>query len=188
MLGHGGTDTLEGGQGSDTLDGGGGTDTLSYASSNAGVTVDLAAGTASGGDAQGDTFTNFENLTGSEYADTLSGDSGDNVLIGGGGDDTLSGGGGDDTAWGGDGADTYLFMEAMGNDTFHGGTGDWTDVIELQDANGNAPTDGWSFTLTDGSVVSSGEDFVELSQDAAGTITLDDGSMLDFDGVEKFIW
>jgi Ca2+-binding RTX toxin-like protein len=198
LKGHGGADTLEGGLGSDVLDGGGGTDTLSYAGSSAGVTVDLTAGTASGGDAQGDTFANFENLTGSEYADSLTGDSGDNVLTGGGGADTLDGGAGDDyliggtgddVATGGDGADTFLLMEAWGSDTFHGGAGGgWTDVVELQDANGNAPTDGWSFTLTTGSVVSQGDGFIELSDDSAGTITLDDGTSLIFDEVEKFIW
>ncbi len=107
---------------------------------------------------------------------------------GGTGDDSLSGGAGTDEAWGGDGADTYLFMAAMRNDTFHGGTGSWIDIIELQDAAGNASTDGWSFGPTAGSVVSSGDGFVELSGDAAGAITLDDGSTLSFDGVEKFIW
>ena len=60
--------------------------------------------------------------------------------------------------------------------------------MELKDANGNAPTDGWTFNLTSGSVVSQGADFVELSDDSAGTITLDDGTSLVFDGVEKFIW
>ena len=186
------------GQGSDDLDGGAGNDTLSYANSSAGVTVDLGAGTASGGDAQGDTFANFDNLTGSGFADSLTGDSTDNILIGGGGADTLSGGAGDDyiaggtgndEAWGGDGADTYLFMEAGGNDIFHGGVGGgWTDVIDLQDANGNAPTDGWTFDITSGSVVSQGEGFVELSDDSAGTITMDDGSVVTFDGVEKLTW
>ena len=37
-------------------------------------------------------------------------------------------------------------------------------------------------------MVATAEDYIELSEDAAGTITLDDGGTLDFDGVEKFIW
>ncbi len=60
------------------------------------MTIDLDAGTASGGDAQGDTFAYFENVTGSEHDDSLTGDDGDNVLMGGGGADTLGGGAGDD--------------------------------------------------------------------------------------------
>jgi hypothetical protein len=137
-------------------------------------------------------------VTGSEHDDSLTGDDGDNVLIGGGGADTLGGGAGDDyiaggtgddVAWGGDGADTFLLMETWGADTFHGGVGGaWTDTIELQDTNGNAPTDGWTFNITSGSVVSQGDGFIELSDDSTGTITMNDGTSLIFDGVEQFIW
>ena len=52
--------------------------------------MSLAAGTASGGDAQGDTLSNIENLTGSGFTDTLEGDGGNNVLTGGAGTDTVS--------------------------------------------------------------------------------------------------
>ena len=65
LTGLDGNDTLDGGAGADTLDGGAGTDTASYAASSSGVTVSLAAGTASGGDAEGDTLISIENLTGS---------------------------------------------------------------------------------------------------------------------------
>src|SRR3546814_8834206 len=64
-----GNDTLIGGSGADTLIGGAGSDTASYAGSSGGVTVDLAAGTGSGGDAQGDTLSGIENLTGSSQGD-----------------------------------------------------------------------------------------------------------------------
>jgi Ca2+-binding RTX toxin-like protein len=97
LHGNGGNDTLDGGAGNDTLIGGAGSDTASYASSVAGVTVNLGAGTASGGDAAGDTLSEIENLIGSAQADTLTGDGGDNVLEGGGGGDTLNGGLGNDT-------------------------------------------------------------------------------------------
>ena len=88
--GGGGDDTLNGGAGGDTLIGGSGSDTASYAASGAGVTVNLGAGTASGGDAAGDTLSGIENLIGSAQADTLTGDGGDNVLEGGAGGDTLT--------------------------------------------------------------------------------------------------
>jgi Ca2+-binding RTX toxin-like protein len=72
------------------LDGGGGTDTAIYAASSAGVNVSLMTGIGSGGDADGDTLFNFENLTGSGFNDTLEGNSGNNVLDGGAGIDTIS--------------------------------------------------------------------------------------------------
>ncbi len=88
----GGNDNVDGGAGADTLDGGGGSDSLSYWNSNAGVTVNLKTGQASGGHAQGDSFSNFESLAGSRHADTLTGDDGDNRIAGQGGADTLDGG------------------------------------------------------------------------------------------------
>ena len=119
-----GDDTLGGGVGADTLVGGDGVDTVSYDSSTygtipavlpAGVTVDLSprtGQTASGGHAEGDKISKFENVIGSEYGDALTGDSGPNELKGLGGNDTLTGGGGADTLLGG-----------VGNDTLQGGAG-----------------------------------------------------------------
>jgi Ca2+-binding RTX toxin-like protein len=96
--GLGGNDILTGGAGADTLDGGTGNDTASYADSIMGVTVNLATGVGSGGDAQGDTLMNIENLIGSANGDTLIGDTNNNVLEGGAGADVLNGGAGSDTA------------------------------------------------------------------------------------------
>ena len=90
IVGNSGNNILAGLGGSDILDGGAGTDTASYAASSSGVAVSLAAGTSSGGDAQGDTLVNFENLTGSGLNDTLEGNGGNNVLNGGAGTDTAS--------------------------------------------------------------------------------------------------
>ncbi|EGF33000.1 putative hemolysin-adenlyate cyclase protein [Oxalobacteraceae bacterium IMCC9480] len=96
---------LEGGGGADVLDGGAGIDTLGYAGSQEGVSVNLAAGLASGGDAEGDTFVNVENILGSSFDDILTGDTGDNLLSGGSGNDHLSGGAGADILNGGAGSD-----------------------------------------------------------------------------------
>lgn len=101
-----GADYVEGGDGADTLDGGGDTDVLSYAASDAAVNVNLATGAASGGHADGDVISLFEDLVGSQYDDTLSGDAGKNAIIGGDGDDLLRGKGGKDTLIGGAGEDT----------------------------------------------------------------------------------
>jgi Ca2+-binding RTX toxin-like protein len=90
LFGLGGNDTLIGLGGPDVLNGGAGTDTASYAGSLTGVSVSLSAGSATGGDAEGDTFIGIENLTGSSHNDTLEGDAANNVLVGGNGIDTVS--------------------------------------------------------------------------------------------------
>ena len=93
LNGLAGNDTLIGGAGADALDGGTDTDTASYAGSSAAVTVSLVAGaTNTGGDAEGDTLSNIENLTGSAHDDSLTGNDFGNDLSGGAGADTLNGG------------------------------------------------------------------------------------------------
>ena len=98
LMGGLGNDTLIGGAGADTLDGGEGSDTAAYDGSEAPVTVNLGTSTATGGDAEGDTFTSIENLSGSAFDDTLTGDTGNNILEGAAGADVLDGGDGLDTA------------------------------------------------------------------------------------------
>ena len=97
-----GIESLIGGLGSDsfrlddasvisgTIAGGGGRDALDYSAATGGVSVDLAAGTATrtGG------ISEIEDATGGAGADSLSGDAGDNILTGGAGDDVFRGGGG----------------------------------------------------------------------------------------------
>ena len=96
LEGGAGNDTLIGGAGGDQLLGDAGVDTAVYTGSLAGVTVDLATGSASGGDAAGDSLTEIENLVGSDHGDSLAGDSGANLLEGGLGNDSLGGGAGND--------------------------------------------------------------------------------------------
>ena len=80
------------GGGDAELSGGSGAVTLSYAraasdGSGVGVTVDLST-------TETETSSGFENLTGSEFNDTLRGNSGDNIIAGLGGNDTITGAGG----------------------------------------------------------------------------------------------
>ncbi|MGB5556411.1 MAG: calcium-binding protein [Paracoccaceae bacterium] len=103
--GGAGNDVIRGGAGADTLLGGDGVDLLQYTDAGSGVTVDLSTSLGFGGDAEGDTFTGFENVYGSDYGDVLTGDGGKNVLFGYDGDDTIFGGAGNDTIRGGLGAD-----------------------------------------------------------------------------------
>lgn len=106
--GGAGDDTILGGAGADVLDGGEDRDTADYSASGAAVEIDLAAGTATGGDAAGDMLIAIENLTGSDFDDHLTGDGGANLLSGGRGADTLEGGEGDDTLIGGRDGDSIV--------------------------------------------------------------------------------
>lgn len=120
LAGAAGNDTLAGAAGDDTLDGGDGNDTADFSSAAASVTVDLAAGTATGDGT--DVLNSIEAAVGSAQADTLSAGDGQNTLSGGAGDDSLSSGNGTDSIEGGAGNDS-LFAE-VGNDRLAGGTGD----------------------------------------------------------------
>jgi hypothetical protein len=131
IQGNGGNDIIEGKAGSDTLDGGTGQDTLSYASSTVAVTVILATNSVSGGDATGDTIFNFENIIGSGFADTLTGDTGDNNIQGGAGDDIIKDGdGGNDLLTGGTGNDDFVISTSPGTVTItdFNGSEDLLDV------------------------------------------------------------
>ena len=112
LYGGDGNDSLAGGTGSDLIDGGAGFDTADYAASTSGVTVNLATGLGSGGDAAGDTLTGVEAVVGSTSADSLTGDGAANALYGGSGNDTLVGGGGADSLYGGTGTDTADYTAA----------------------------------------------------------------------------
>jgi Ca2+-binding RTX toxin-like protein len=125
LYGEGGNDTIIGGAGQDYLDGGSGIDTVVYTGSSGGVTIDLANGTAIGGDGDGpvqivgrgttirhDILVGFENAVGSSLDDHLIGNAKDNELSGGAGDDTLTGGRGTDKLNGGAGSDTADYSDA----------------------------------------------------------------------------
>ena len=123
LLGNDGDDNLNGGAGNDNLNGGAGIDTADYSSSSTYVTVDLQITTAQNTQGAGtDVLTGIENLTGTNYNDSLRGNSDNNVLIGLLGSDLLDGRGGADTMIGGGGSDTY-YVDNAG------------DVVEETDAN-----------------------------------------------------
>ena len=58
--------------------------------------MNLATGEGSGGHAEGDTLSGFEEVRGSDHSDSHTGSDGDDRFIGRGGNDTIDGGGGDD--------------------------------------------------------------------------------------------
>jgi len=119
--------------GSDSYNGNGGTDTYDLSGLLTGATINLGAGTATGGD----TLTNIENVIGSQGIDTITGTGTANVLDGQGGADTINAGGGADTVIGGAGND--IMNGGADNDTFVFAAGFGADTINGFDAN---PTGG----------------------------------------------
>ena len=134
LFGGPGDDFFVGISGIDSIFGGDGNDTNSFQGIGTGVTatiLDDGSGTVSYGQVN-ETFTDIEQLVGSEFDDVLTvqgsrptsvfGLGGDDLLTGGTGADMLVGGEGNDTVRGGAGNDT-LFGSA-GNDFLNGGSGD----------------------------------------------------------------
>ena len=142
-----GDDFLNGGLGDDRIDGGSGSDMADFSGAANGVTVDLnTQGSAQNTGEGSDTLVSIENLFGSSYSDTLTGNASANYLHGyDGGDDLLDGQGGADvlevqrfatssaanvTMQGGDGNDTirYIGVGAADSATLDGGNNN--DTIE----------------------------------------------------------
>ncbi len=121
--GGAGDDVIVGNAGSDTINGGEGSDTLAFvgdALTQTGVNVNLALGRGEDADAQGDRYTNVENITATPFDDTLEGDEGINVLQAGDGDDALLGNGGTD-----------ILAPGAGTDRVDGGEG--SDTVDYAD-------------------------------------------------------
>lgn len=113
IFGGNGRDILIGGQGADFLQGGNGIDQARYNTSLEAVHINLLDGTATGGEAHGDTLRNIESLVGSIHDDTLYGDTGNNALFGHRGDDTLAGNGGVNKLFGGAGSDSFVLSDGI---------------------------------------------------------------------------
>jgi len=135
LNGGNGDDYLRGGEGDDVIDGGAGVDRAAFTvlTNNPGIgetgvqtgaTVDLnIQGIAQNTGHGMDTLIGIENVSGTAYADTLTGNGGDNWIWGEGGDDTLSGGGGND-----------LVETDSGNSVLDGGLGNDTAGFQGQDS------------------------------------------------------
>ncbi|MDX7690628.1 retention module-containing protein [Aeromonas caviae] len=194
LLGGLGNDTLNGGEGNDlliggadndTLNGGNGNDTASYFDSAAGVTVTVNGANQNTGGAGTDSLSNMENLVGSMFNDSLTGDgnanvlsglAGNDILSGGGGDDLLIGGTGSDTLTGGAGKDTFKWMagDAGGTDTIKdfttGANGDVLDLSELLSGE-HADASTLDHYLTFASGPGSGKSTLTIDLDGAGSGT-----------------
>lgn len=181
IYGLGGNDTIYGGDGADTIEGGAGADymdagngvkniltTLSYRGSSSYVVVNVQAGFGLFGDAQGDTFVNFDHVRASKYNDTVLGSSVANFLWGEDGNDTLYGYAGNDHMWGDNGTDSLHGGD--GNDSLYGGAG--ADYL-----NGGAGLDTANYNLAGSGVVVSF---------ATGSGTIGDAAGDTFNSIETF--
>jgi Ca2+-binding RTX toxin-like protein len=191
----GGTDRVEGGLGNDILDGGAGSDTIVYAN-GAAVTLSLAiAGPQDTIGAGIDTLTGFENILGSGFADTLTGDGGNNVIDGWGGDDHMTGGLGDDTYVVDSFGDVVTENAGEGLDTVFTSVGSSTDFTQLyylpdnvENLTGISSTGQgvWGNALDNVIAMGSGKDLIVLADrtdyfsTAGGSDTVDAGGGNDF--------
>jgi len=152
--------------------------------------------TSSDGDSQAQTSeiitidvqSNDDLIDGSDRTDILDGGAGDDTLNGVGGDDVLIGGLGDDHLNGGDGSDVFVYAQGDGNDIIDGGAG-WTDAIQIEGGVSSLGDFGvdWTIQLTQGSVVTVDSDAIVFTDDAAGTISLEDGAAVQFENLEQII-
>jgi Ca2+-binding RTX toxin-like protein len=150
---------LEGGAGGDYLSGGIGIDTIVY-NGAVGVTVDLAALTASGGEALGDTIEgDIENVNGTSAGDTFIGSAAANQLKGFGGNDVLAGRGGDDILHGGAGLD--ILDGGTEADSLYGGAD--RDILT-----GGTGADRFVFSAIADSMVGTGADRITDFSHAQG--------------------
>ena len=131
LVGGDGNDILTGGPSSDRLLGGNGTDRAMYTDATAGVVVDLATGSSSGGGLGADELVSIEDAFGGPQDDTLRGSAGVNELWGDAGADTLDGREGPDTLRGGEGRD--ILAGRLGDDALFG-DGD-SDLLDADEGN-----------------------------------------------------
>jgi uncharacterized repeat protein (TIGR01451 family) len=174
LLGGDNKDTMFGGAGNDTFDGGAGVDTVSFSDGPvaSGVTANLATGTSTNAELGSDTFvavspggcSTVENLTGSGFDDSLTGDGCPNTLYGAGGGDTLTGGGGSD-----------LLQGVAGGDSLSGGDG--SDLVEPGTGDDPSADGGAGFdTLAYVDVTTGGVNINLVGGTATGTATGGAGS------------
>ncbi|MEM9014542.1 MAG: hypothetical protein AAGB02_05480 [Pseudomonadota bacterium] len=118
-----GNDLIFASQGADIIDGGDGIDNLNFSGAAAQIIVNLGSGAGSGDLAEGDQYTNIEDVVGSNFGDLIFGSSVANRLNGGNGDDVIKGAGGADRINGANGFDTAGFLDATTGITVNLSTG-----------------------------------------------------------------
>ncbi|MGO4127361.1 M10 family metallopeptidase C-terminal domain-containing protein [Inquilinus sp. YAF38] len=186
--GDAGDDIIRGGAGADVLNGGAGTDLVTYYETSVGISVNLATGVGTGGDAQGDTLSGFENLSGSQGNDTLVGTAGVNNLQGNNGNDVLRGGAGGDALGGGAGIDTASYYDSavgisinLAAGTIGGGDATGDILVSIENLSGSQGNDGLAGNASNN--VLQGWNGNDVLVGAGGTDTLTGGA-----GADRFVF
>ena len=160
LAGEGQNDSILGSAGNDAIDGGAGYDWVHFPEAIGPVEVDLSAGRAQDGQANGiDTLTAIEAAVGTPYYDTFVGNGVRNWFFGDAGQDNFDGRGGDDVLYGGPGDD--LLTGGPGNDTI-GFLGQWIP--------GNP---GVEVDLRQNIALGEGRDYLAYIESATGTFGKD---------------
>ena len=129
LQGGQGNDRLIGGAGSDNLVGGDGFDVAAYGNARSAVRVDAKMTEFNVGDAAGDKFFSVEGIIGSSFFDNLRGTDNADSFWGRAGNDWLYGRIGDDKLFGG--ADHDVLVGGIGRDLLDGGAGyDRADYLD----------------------------------------------------------
>ena len=197
--GNNGPDEFLSAANADTFNGAGsvgGGNWVSYQNAAAGVTVNLATPAQNTGEAAGDTYTNIQNLRGSNFNDTLIGNSGNNFLRGGSGADWLQGGGGSDTA-DYNGASAGVIAD-LGNPVNNTGDAAGDTYLNISNLRGTAFNDvlrgnNGSNSLTglqgaDRFVFSNGADTVTDFDQGGGSFNHAEGDTIDLGSSQIYTW
>lgn len=127
--------------------------------------------------------------------DVIDGGAGDDIIYGQDGNDTLTGGAGADELYGGAGTDTINFGAG---DTADGGLGSDTFVLDPANASGGPgvvinidgdedPDDSDIDTLNLSGLASPGDIVYDPNDPESGTVTLSDGTVINFTNIENVI-
>jgi Ca2+-binding RTX toxin-like protein len=175
ITGSSGNDIIRGGAGNDTLNGAGGADLIDFSDGGAGINFTLVnngVGTVFNTGAANlgtDTYSGFEGVIGTAFADTLTGSASADQLRGGGGNDILDGAGGIDILIGGAGADTMT--GGAGSDTFVYRSGDASAVDTITDFTAGAGGDVLDIAdLLTGTFAGNESTYVSVRQSGSDTI------------------
>ncbi|SEH29930.1 calcium-binding protein [Magnetospirillum fulvum] len=180
IIGSGGNDkligdalnnTFIGGLGSDSFDGGsGGLDVVTYASSTAGLSIDLTGGGYGTLEAQGDSFVRIATIVGSAQADTFMSGTGTASV-------TMSGGGGTDwvSYQYATGAAT-IDLTYNGTTSLNGGSALYDHLIGIENVRGSTYNDMVFADSSANSIIGGGgTDIVSYARGTAMTIDLTGG-------------
>lgn len=169
LIGGGGNDYFRGAGGTDVIDGGAGYNRISFFYASSAVKLDLnVQGSAQSTGLGTLTLSNVDDVSGTRFADLLTGNDHDNLLQGNGGSDTLIGNLGNDWFQVGPTTDSHEIPKGV---VISGGGG--TDLIDFFD-NGRS-TSFITLDLSNAATQDTGQGTYKISgvENAAGTLTDD---------------